>query len=149
MKLKDTLTIGVLSLALLADHDSRNSFLEDIPNNTPTFVSSNDHIRGIPLSVKATGSPIGSALAVVINVDGPDNPYNFKGPHNVLCTTGIIPGSIDKVTEMSALIQAEIDDGDNEYVHFSGYRSGYNKFIVNSAGIPGYTQTFWRKDLNR
>ena len=89
-----------------------------------------EKIRGIPLSVSGTSADYSGGLAVVIDIQG----------RKILGYTSGLHGPI-KYAEAVALIQSEINDGDNETIELTGNYE-YNKFRIRSIKANGYELEF-------
>lgn len=95
------------------------------------YENSYEKIRGIPLSVGVSYGPFNdrSDIATVIEIEG----------KKVLGYARSRKG--DKIAEAAALIQSEINDGDDEPIELTG---SYNedKFSIDSIRANGYVVNF-------
>ena len=93
-----------------------------------------EKISGTPLSVSSSTGHGGHSLSIIIN------PYDEKfGTNNLLCNTNI--GYKVNFTDANALIQSEINDGDNDPIELEGYLN--NKiFKIKKVHLNGYTISF-------
>ena len=85
-------------------------------------------VKGIPLSVQVVGGTHSvHELSTVLQ--------DSEGKY-ILANGGHYP--LSDVTDGAALIESEMNDGDNESVELRGYRNG-NRFKINSISSNGYT----------
>lgn len=126
--------LGAAGMTWVSKLNKDNSNSQSNNQNTQTQ-SNYQTIKGKPLSVDGEiFYHTKGSLSIVIEVEG----------KKVLCfynTNGV--SNIDSLTlsNANALIQSEINDGDDESIELTGTYKG-NKFTINSLTANGYTVNF-------
>lgn len=96
-------------------------------NSQPTYQT----IKGRPLSVAIEQDHGGGHFSTVVDIDGKKVLCLFNSDVSIGCVA----------SEAEALIQSEINDGDDESIELTGTYEG-NKFNINSVTANGYTVDF-------